>query len=266
MEKERSKYERVLEQTRDDYERFYAAHPLIAMTLSGGLERSAYVRYLTETYHIVKHAAQMLALGAARAGYERPDLRNWFCEQLEEERGHDLLLLKDWRHLGIPEEEVRRTMPGRGAWGLITQNYYMTTYGNPVGILGVASLTEGLGASMATCMADCLNTLCFDLTLQDEQWFMQAALDDEEAARFERILTSFIKQHNIAFPVHAWVGSAESMLPFKIRQVVYGSNASVVTQDGDRLYVGDEYRGVRLVAVAGDRLTFAGKRKIEVRW
>jgi type III secretion protein D len=106
----------------------------------------------------------------------------------------------------------------------------------------------------------------FDLSLLNEQWTMQAALDDEEAARFERILTGFIKQHNITFPIHAKVGNSESMLPFKIRQVISGSNASVVTQEGDRLYVGEEYRGVRLVAIQGNQLTFAGKRKIEVKW
>lgn len=106
----------------------------------------------------------------------------------------------------------------------------------------------------------------FDLQLLNEHWTMQAALDDEEAARFERILTAFMKQHNITFPVHAKVGNSESMLPFKIRQVISGSNASVVTQEGDRLYVGEEYRGVRLVAIQGNQLTFAGKRKIEVKW
>ena len=106
----------------------------------------------------------------------------------------------------------------------------------------------------------------FDLTLQDQQWFMQAALDDDEAARFERILTAFIKTHNITFPVHAKVGSAEAMLPFKIQQVITGANASIVTQDGDRLYVGDEFKGVKLAAIQASKLTFTGKRKIEVKW
>ncbi|RJF96890.1 hypothetical protein D3870_21175 [Noviherbaspirillum cavernae] len=106
----------------------------------------------------------------------------------------------------------------------------------------------------------------FDLTLQDRQWFMQAALDDDEAARFERILTGFIKAHNITFPVQAKVGSAEAMLPFKIRQVITGANASIVTQDGDRLYVGDEFMGVKLAAIQPSKLTFTGKRKIEVKW
>jgi type III secretion protein D len=106
----------------------------------------------------------------------------------------------------------------------------------------------------------------FDLKLDDQSWSMQAALDDEEAARFERMLTAFVSTHKITFPIHAKVGSAEAMLPFTIRQVISGANASVVTVDGNRLYLGDEYRGVRLVAIDGSRLTFAGKRKIEVKW
>ena len=106
----------------------------------------------------------------------------------------------------------------------------------------------------------------FDLNLKDDSWTMQAALDDEETRRFERILAAFMSAHDITFPVHAKVGKGELMLPFKIRQVVSGTHASIVTQDGERLYVGDEYLGVRVVAIQGNHLTFAGKRKIEVIW
>ncbi|MFB9241752.1 hypothetical protein IV454_18935 [Massilia antarctica] len=106
----------------------------------------------------------------------------------------------------------------------------------------------------------------FDLALGERAWSMQAHLDDEETARFERILNSFIKEHHITFPVSARAVTAEAMLPFRIGQVISGANASVVTQDGARLYVGDDYRGVRLVAIQPGRASFFGKRKIEVIW
>lgn len=106
----------------------------------------------------------------------------------------------------------------------------------------------------------------FDLHLDARAWSMQAQLDDEESARFERILNSFIKEHRITFPVSAKAVTAEAMLPFKIGQVISGANPSLVTADGTRLYVGDDYRGVRVVAIQGDRLTFFGKRKIDVLW
>lgn len=106
----------------------------------------------------------------------------------------------------------------------------------------------------------------FELKLKDNNWKMQAALDDEEAARFERILASFIHAHNITFPVNAKIGSAEAMLPFRVREVISGANASVVTDNGNRLYIGDEYQGVKLVAVEGHQLRFEGERKIKVKW
>jgi type III secretion protein D len=104
----------------------------------------------------------------------------------------------------------------------------------------------------------------FDLTLADQSWSMQAALDPDEAARFERILRAFLKEHQITFPVNVKIGSAEAMLPFRIMMVTTGANASLVTEDGQRLYVGDQYKGVTMVAINERNLVFSGKRKIVV--
>lgn len=106
----------------------------------------------------------------------------------------------------------------------------------------------------------------FDLDLGDDTWNMQATLDDEEAARFERVLASFVKTYKVSFPINANIGSAENMLPFKIQQVISGANASIITKDGTRVYVGEQYLGYRLVAINGDQISFTGKRKVEVVW
>jgi type III secretion protein D len=129
-----------------------------------------------------------------------------------------------------------------------------------------AAATPALAALFRKRLADAELLNRFDLSLEARAWTMQAHLDDEETARFERILNSFIKEHHITFPVSAKAVTAEAMLPFRIGQVISGANASVVTQDGARLYVGDDYRGVRLVAIQPNRVTFFGKRKIEVIW
>ncbi|CDG82298.1 putative lipoprotein [Janthinobacterium agaricidamnosum NBRC 102515 = DSM 9628] len=105
-----------------------------------------------------------------------------------------------------------------------------------------------------------------DLQLGAAKWVMRADLDDDERARFERILASFVAEHHITFPVQAHIVTAEGMLPFKIQQVITGSTPSLVTADGERLYVGDDYRGTRVVAIDQHRLSFVGKRKIEVNW
>ncbi|WUR13066.1 FHA domain-containing protein [[Empedobacter] haloabium] len=106
----------------------------------------------------------------------------------------------------------------------------------------------------------------FDLSLDDRAWTLRASLDEEEAARFRRILDAFVAAHHIDFPIDARIGGADTMLPFKVRQVVSGANASIVTDDGQRLYPGDDYKGVRLVAINGNRISFNGTQPIEVKW
>ncbi|RAM67031.1 hypothetical protein RB25_07500 [Herbaspirillum rubrisubalbicans] len=106
----------------------------------------------------------------------------------------------------------------------------------------------------------------FNLQLEDREWVLQAALDEEESERFQRMLGSFVRTHDIDFPVKVKIGSAESMLPFRIQQVISGSNASIVTDDGRRLYIGDEYRGVVLAGIDGNQVSFTGRHNINVRW
>jgi type III secretion protein D len=106
----------------------------------------------------------------------------------------------------------------------------------------------------------------FDMQLDDRAWTLRAALDDEETARFKRILDAFVARYKIDFPIDVRIGGPDAMLPFRVTQVVTGANASIVTDDGQRLYPGDDYRGVRLVAIDGNRLRFNGERAIEVKW
>ena len=145
-----------------------------------------------------------------------------------------------------------------------------TTRTKPIAVTAPAPATpptpQALQSAFRKRMKDADLLQRFDLDLNESAWSMRAHLDDEEGARFERILKAFVIEHKITFPISAKVGSAESMLPFQIRQIVTGANAGIVTGDGDRVYVGDELLGVKLVAVVDNHLTFMGKRKIEVIW
>jgi len=154
-----SQFERVVEATQDDLVRHISSHPMLAHVMNGNMTRNQYLAYLRETYHMVRHTPRMLALAAARCEDDRRDLRNWFIEQTEEENNHDLFCIKDIKNLGVDPNIALKGAPRPGSWALVCQNYFMATYGNPVGILGVASLTEGLGASTAGGMADLLVSL-----------------------------------------------------------------------------------------------------------
>ncbi|MET1077115.1 MAG: iron-containing redox enzyme family protein [Pseudomonas sp.] len=139
-------FTRVVEMTQSEYQHYIGSNALFKLVMSGGLQRQHYIAYLRETYHLVRHTSRALALGGARLRDEHRDLRNWFFEQVQEENGHDLFCIKDLRNLGENPDVILSGHPMSGAWGLVCQNYYLATYGNPAGILGVATATEGLGA------------------------------------------------------------------------------------------------------------------------
>lgn len=129
-----------------------------------------------------------------------------------------------------------------------------------------ASTPEALRKAFRKRLADADLLQQFDLTLDDESWHMKGDLDEEDARRFDQLLRAFMSEHQISFPVHAKIVSSEGMLPFKISQVISGANPNIVTQEGQRLFVGEEFRGMRLVAIQDNHLTFVGKRKIEMNW
>jgi pyrroloquinoline quinone (PQQ) biosynthesis protein C len=151
-----TKFDRIVSATAQDHQEMIENNALLNAVKRGEMAPAHYVAYLRETYHLVRHTPRMLSLGGARLDDDRRELRNWFFEQVGEENGHDLFCIKDLEHLGFTTRDVLSGHPGKGAWGLITQNYYMATYGNPVGILGVATATEGLGSDFGTRFADLL--------------------------------------------------------------------------------------------------------------
>lgn len=151
-----SNFETLLRETEGDMKRHIISHSIVNHVLSGRMTCGEYLSYLTETYHMVRHTPRMLSLAAARLDDSARELRDWFIEQAAEEANHDVFCIKDIRHLGHDPEVVLQRPPLAGSWGLVTQNYFMASHGRPEGILGVASLTEGLGASLAGEMATAL--------------------------------------------------------------------------------------------------------------
>lgn len=150
------RFEKLVESTCTDYADNILNNPLLQKLARDEVTHDQYAAYLGQTFHLVRHTSRTLALAAARLGDSRRDLRAWFLEQALEEHGHELFCIKDLKNLGLDPQIVIAEDPGPGAWGMFTQNYFMATYGNPVGMLGVATATEGLGAELAGGMAQLL--------------------------------------------------------------------------------------------------------------
>lgn len=155
-----SVFNKIVDATAGDFEKFVVRHPLLAMVHSGTAGVSLYAAYLTELFHFVRHTSRALALAASRLDDKDRVFREWLLEQALDEHGHELLCLKDLKTLGYSDTECMASRPGPGVWGLVSQNYFMASHGSQIGLLGVASATEGLGAGMAEGIARMLVERC----------------------------------------------------------------------------------------------------------
>jgi type III secretion protein D len=103
-----------------------------------------------------------------------------------------------------------------------------------------------------------------DIKYSPEGWDIEGNMDDEDRLRLDRAVEAFNYQYKPRFPINVRILSLTNFLPFKINQIITGKLAGVITQDGQRLFVGDTVDGYRLISVQGNTATFDGKRKIDI--
>jgi hypothetical protein len=107
---------------------------------------SAYASWLAQTYHFVRHTTTMIAMSAARFGVHDRASHYQMIHHLAEERGHDLLLVRDLENLGWTLDQF----PPLAETRLFYQNqYYMINHENPASHAGYSLMLEGLAAVVA---------------------------------------------------------------------------------------------------------------------
>lgn len=95
-------------------------------------------------------------------------------------------------------------------------------------------------------------------------WVIKTSLDEEERMRLERAIEQFNQDYAPKFAISVQSISKKNRLGVSISQVVLGRLAGIVTQEGQRLYVGDEINGYRLVSVTASKVVFDGPEKVEL--
>ena len=95
---------------------------------------------------------------------------------------------------------------------------------------------------------------------------LEGEVAQEEMGLVSRMLNRFGEQFDTSVPVISRVKERSTVLPFKILQIVGGPNGHVVLDEGNRLFVGDEVDGLRLVLIDNSKVVFDGVQRYEVRW
>jgi pyrroloquinoline quinone (PQQ) biosynthesis protein C len=144
-----SVYEKLLASTVQERESLLSL-PLLRAGVAGQVSLEAYIAFLTEAYHHVKHTTPLLMACGGRLPERYEWLREGMAEYIEEELGHQEWILNDITACGGDAEAVRRGKPGQATELMVAYAYDMVYRVNPVGFLGMVLVLEGTSTAMAT--------------------------------------------------------------------------------------------------------------------
>lgn len=104
------------------------------------------------------------------------------------------------------------------------------------------------------------------IDMEKGRMILSGELTKERLQILDRMLARFNSQYNAVPELVNNTQPLVAKLPFRIVQISTGKRANVVTEDGKRLFVGDQLEGVRLVSISDSQVEFAGNENIKVNW
>jgi len=142
-------YDELLKATETERQALFSL-PLIRAGAAGQVSHEAYVAFLTEAYHHVKHTVPLLMLCGSRLPESYEWLREAVAEYIEEELGHQEWILSDIAACGADSEAVRHGTPGFATEIMVAYAYDMISRVNPIGFFGMVLVLEGTSTALAT--------------------------------------------------------------------------------------------------------------------
>ncbi len=124
--------------------------PILRAAATGQVSLEAYLAFLTEAYHHVKHTTPLLMCCGGRLPGKYEWLRTAVAEYIEEEVGHQEWILGDIKACGGDAEAVRCGTPRVATELMVAYAYDTIARVNPVGFFGMVLVLEGTSVALAT--------------------------------------------------------------------------------------------------------------------
>lgn len=142
-------YEELLAATASEREALLTL-PLIRTGAAGQVSLAAYVAFLSEAYHHVKHTVPLLMACGARLPEQHEWLREAIAVYIKEEIGHQEWILGDIAACGADAEEVRHGQPDIATEVMVAYAYDSIARGNPIAFFGMVLVLEGTSVEVAS--------------------------------------------------------------------------------------------------------------------
>jgi pyrroloquinoline quinone (PQQ) biosynthesis protein C len=117
--------------------------------LTGAIGIDAYLDYLSQAYHHVRHTVPLMQEARARL-LSRPDLVAALDEYIEEETGHEEWILSDISAAGGDGDAVRNSAPYPATKAMVDHAYERIRSGNAAAFFGMVYVLESVSVALAT--------------------------------------------------------------------------------------------------------------------
>lgn len=145
----------------DTSRRDMEALPKVQDMLNGRMNEENYKSFLMDLYHIVWHFCPIMATAASRCGDEFIDVRYHLYHNINDEKGHENMVLSDLEHFGVQAEWVQGVNPSPSVQAMVAYNYYISERAHPCCVLGMLYVLEIIssvyGGQVASSIAGGLN-------------------------------------------------------------------------------------------------------------
>ncbi len=145
-------FERLNQETRTQAEQFMSVG-IIQQATQNGVEKEAYVAFLTQAYHHVKMTCPLLGLALSRCSGKDTAFREALIEYIDEEKGHENWILDDIEYFGGNREEVMNATPYVPTQVMCAYATYAIEHISPYALLGMVHVLEGMSVTLATTAA-----------------------------------------------------------------------------------------------------------------
>ena len=177
--------------------------PVIREALAGQASLEAYVAFLTQAYHHVRHTVPLMMACGARLPARLEWLRGAVCEYIDEEYGHERWILDDIAACAGDPQQVVSARPALPVELMVAFLYDQIARGNPVALFGMVNVLEGTSIALATQAA---GTLQRSLGLPDKAFSYlrsHGALDQDHMATYRGLMDRLEAPEDQQAVVHA---------------------------------------------------------------
>jgi len=95
---------------------------------------------------------------------------------------------------------------------------------------------------------------------------LSSELSQEQLSVVHRMVKAIRVKYQLGVALNDDTRLKNITLPFRIIQITAGLRANILTEGGQRLFIGDERDGFRLTEITDDHVTFTGRENITVKW